>query len=59
MNILRITLKGGRNIYVNFNLVTDFYQKGDVTMICFGDENYHFEVTEEADYIYMKVQLRK
>lgn len=52
MKILQLTLTGGRKIYVNFNLVTDFYNEKECTVLCFGTEDYHFKVEESAEYIY-------
>lgn len=51
MKILQLTLTDGRKIYVNFNLVTGFFNEEKHTMLCFGTA-YNFNVKESVEYIY-------
>lgn len=52
MKILQLTLLIGKRIFVNFDLVTDFSEISEnQTIICFGDEDYHFKVIEDPEEI--------
>lgn len=52
MKIVQLTLLDGRKVFINFNLVTDFTLVSDKkTLICFGKEDYHFQVVETPEYI--------
>lgn len=57
MKIIQLTLNTGVKIYVNFSLVTDFYNTEDYTTLCFGTEDYYFYVEESAEYIYNSLKV--